>query len=65
MNEIMEDCFKMNMIDLFTSMGIDLNSNDPIIIKNVSMFSNKFGMIIGNKDVTPSEPIITKTEEVK
>lgn len=65
MNEIMEDCFKMNMIDLFTSMGIDLNSNDPITIKKVSMFSNKFGMIIGNKDVTPSEPIITKTEGVK
>ena len=65
MNEIMEDCFKMNMIDLFTSMGIDLNSNDSITIKKVSMFSNKFGMIIGNKDVTPSEPIITKTEEVK
>ena len=62
MNEIMEECFKMNIIDLFTSMGINLNSNDPITVKKVSMFSNKFGMIIGNKDVTPSEPIITKTE---
>lgn len=65
MNEIMEECFKMNIIDLFTSMGINLNSNDPITVKKVSMFSNKFGMIIGNKDVTPSEPIITKTEGVK
>lgn len=64
MNEIMEDCFKMNMIDLFTSMGINLNSNDPITVNKIAMFSNKFGAIIGNKDESPSEPIITKTKEI-
>lgn len=50
MNEIMESCFKKNLVDLFDDIGINTYSNDKDSINAVSTFSQKFGMIISKND---------------
>lgn len=55
LNEIIEDCFKMDIVGLFTDMGIDANSTDTDVLQKVTNFSKKFSMIISGKDEeTPS-----------
>lgn len=59
-NDIMEKCFKMNILDLFKEMGIEINENEQITVEEqqqITLFTQKFMTIIkGNEDTTPSSP---------
>lgn len=68
LNEIIEECFKMSIVELLEDMGVDPNSEDVTITQKVANFSKKFTtIIVGGDSKEPSsgdiEPLSTDTEQ--
>lgn len=57
LNEVVETCFNMSISDLLLDMGIDPNTTDKDIVKQVELFSKEFTTIIGGKDEIKSPSI--------
>jgi hypothetical protein len=54
-DEIIKECFKMDLMNLFSDMGVDVYATDQKTAKEVEIFTQKFSTIIAGKDnQTPS-----------
>lgn len=55
MNDIINEALKMNMLDLFEDMGMDLTKQDNEVVEQISLFTQKFVTIISQEqEKTPS-----------
>lgn len=55
MNDIINETLKMNMLDLFEDMGMNLMKQDNEVVEQISLFTQKFVTIISQEqEKTPS-----------
>ena len=64
LNEIVKDCFKKDVAELLTDMGINPNSTNPVDLKKVELFTTKFAKIISGKDEEEQRPSSEHQEPV-
>lgn len=50
LNELIENCFKKNIVELFEDMGMDITANNSDALKEITIFTQKFSAIITNKE---------------
>lgn len=60
LNELVEKDFKMNLIELFNKMGIDLNKNDQKDQDEITKFTEEYLLIITGKDKSNNTPSPSK-----